>query len=105
MSEPLTHEMSELFTLREPVTDGEDGEIWNTATTTTYPGMKGEGEPESEPEPAVIDPGRLARAVHLDAEHLGGHQYRIVSKQSMRVVALEASPGLAECDYRGDRVR
>lgn len=35
----------------------------------------------------MIDPGRLARAVHLDAEHLGGHQYRIVSEQSMRVVA------------------
>lgn len=42
MSEVLTHGMSELFTLCEPVTDGEDGED-GAKYNYSYPGMKVKG--------------------------------------------------------------
>ena len=45
----------------------------------------------------MIDSARLARAIHLDIEPLGEHEYRITGGQGMHVVALKAPPEL-ECD-------
>ncbi len=52
----------------------------------------------------TIDPVRLARAVHLDAEAAGDGRYRVVGGAQMHHVDLRAADG-HECDCADYRVR